>query len=102
MKKAVSPSTVLVPWKYRSFADSMSKGLTLGQDTTMGEAIAIFQAMRSVSNGDGISATVPISDPNYTTYAGSSVKWDSAKATELFRMIKDDESLTAVPKGTGN
>lgn len=102
MKKAMSPSTVLVPWKYRSFADSMSHGLTLGQDTTMGEAIAIFQAMRSVSNGDGLSATVPISDPNYTTYAGSSVKWDSAKATELFRMIKDDESLTAVPKGAGN
>ena len=102
MKKAMSPSTVLVPWKYRSFADSMSRGLTLGQDTTMGEAIAIFQAMRSVSNGDGLSATVPISDPNYTTYAGSSVKWDSAKATELFRMLKDDESLTAVPKGAGN
>lgn len=102
MKKAVSPGTVLVPWKYKGFADSMSRGLILGKDTTMGEALAIFQAMRSVSNGDGISATVPIADPNYTTYAGSSVKWDSAKASELFRMIKDDESLTSVPKGAGN
>ncbi|GAA1989114.1 LCP family protein [Terrabacter lapilli] len=102
MKKAVSPGTVLVPWRYKGFADSMSRGLILGRDTTMGEALAIFQAMRSVSNGDGISATVPIADPNYTTYAGSSVKWDSAKASELFRMIKDDESLTSVPKGAGN
>lgn len=102
MKKAVSPGTVLVPWKYKGFADSMSHGLVLGQDTTMSEALAIFTAMRSVSNGEGISATVPIADPNYTTYAGSSVKWDSAKASELFRMIKDDESLTSVPKGAGN
>lgn len=102
MKKAVSPSTVLVPWRYKGFADSMSHGLVLGQDTTMNEALQIFSAMRSVSNGEGISATVPIADPNYTTYAGSSVKWDSAKASELFRMIKDDESLTSVPKGAGN
>ena len=102
MKKAMSPATVLVPWSYRSFADSMRRGLTLGQETTMGEAIAIFQAMRSVSNGDGLSATVPTADPNYTTGNAGSSSSGTRQASALFRTLKDDESLTAVPKGAGN
>lgn len=102
MKKAVTPATVAVPWRYKATADAIAAGLTLGEDTSLGEAVATLRAMRAISNGDGISATVPIADPNFTTNAGSSVKWDSPKAMELFRMLKNDEPLTVVPKGAGN
>ncbi|HET7399930.1 MAG TPA: LCP family protein [Intrasporangium sp.] len=102
MKKALTPSTVLIPWRYKAAADAIAGGLVLGEDTSMWEAVSALRAMRSVSNGDGISATVPIADANYATAAGSSVKWDSDKAVELFRMLKEDEPLTVVPKGAGN
>ena len=34
LKKAVTPSTVLIPWRYKAFADSASTGLTVGKDTS--------------------------------------------------------------------
>jgi len=40
--------------------------------------------MRGLSNGKGTLMTVPVSDPNATTAAGSSVIWDEAAARELF------------------
>jgi len=33
---------------------------------------------------------------------GSVVKWDSAKAVQLFNAIKNDEPLTVAPSGSGN
>ena len=39
---------------------------------------------------------MPIANASYVTNAGDSVLWNSNKATELFRALKND---TAVPKG---
>jgi hypothetical protein len=56
--------------------------------------------MRSVSNGDGLSLTVPISNPGLSTNVGSVVQWDRTKAVELFRVIKNDQPLTVAPAGS--
>jgi len=101
MKKAASPSTVLIPWRYYGFATTAGAGLTVGQDTTLRDVTRVLQALRSVSNGDGLSLTVPISNPALPTRVGSAVKWDSAKALELFKAIKNDEPLTVAPAGSG-
>jgi len=101
MHKALSPSTVLIPWQYYGFATSAGAGLSVGQDTSFRDVTRVLQAMRSVSNGDGLSLTVPISNPNLATDVGSAVKWDSQKATDLFRVIKNDEPLTVAPAGSG-
>ena len=102
MHKALSPSTVLIPWRYYGFATSAGAGLTVGQDTSLRDVTRVLQAMRSVSNGQGLSLTVPISNASLSTHVGSVVKWDSAKAVQLFNAIKNDEPLTVAPSGSGN
>jgi LCP family protein required for cell wall assembly len=101
MHKAVSPSTALIPWRYYGFATTAGAGLTVGQDTSLRDVTRVLQVMRSVSNGQGLSLTVPVSNPALQTHVGSAVKWDSRKATELFNTIKKDEPLTVVP-GSGS
>jgi len=101
MHKAASPSTVLVPWRYYQFSTAAAAGLTVGQDTTLRDVTRVLQAMRSVSNGDGLSLTVPVSNPALPTHVGSAVKWDSQKALAMFTAIKNDEPLTVAPSGSG-
>jgi LCP family protein required for cell wall assembly len=101
MHKALSPSTVLIPWRYYGFATTAGAGLTVGQDTSLSDVTRVLQAMRSVSNGEGLSLTVPISDPALPTHVGSAVKWDSKKAVDLFTAIKNDDPLTVAPAGSG-
>jgi len=101
MHKALSPSTVFIPWRYYGFATSAGAGLTVGQDTTLRDVTRVLQAMRSVSNGQGLSLTVPVSNTSLSTDVGSAVKWDTPKAAELFNAIKNDEPLTVAPSGSG-
>jgi len=101
MHKALSPSTVFIPWRYYGFATSAGAGLTVGQDTTLRDVTRVLQAMRSVSNGQGLSLTVPVSNTSLRTDVGSAVKWDTPKAAELFNAIKNDEPLTVAPSGSG-
>ena len=102
MHKAVTPSTVLVPWRYYAFSTAAGAGLTVGQDTSLRDVTRVLQALRSVSNGEGLSLTVPVSNPALPTHVGEAVKWDSAKALELFTAIKNDEPLTVAPAGSGS
>ncbi len=100
MKKAATPSTVLVPWRYTSFADAAAGGIAVGQDTGLMDAVRVLQAMRSVSNDEGLSLSVPTSDLAYRTNNGLAVKWDTARAKALFSALKNDEPLTEPPPGT--
>ncbi|MEP7035695.1 MAG: LCP family protein [Actinomycetota bacterium] len=102
MHKAASPSTVLIPWRYYAFADSAGAGLTVGDDTTLRDVTRVLQAIRSVSGGQGLSLTVPVSNPALPTHVGSAVKWDTAKARALFTAIKNDEPLTVAPGTSAN
>ena len=100
MHKAASPSTALIPWRYYGFATTAGAGLTVGQDTSLRDVTRVLQALRSVSNGEGLSLTVPVSNTALPTHVGSAVKWDSQKASELFKAIKNDEPLTGPPAGS--
>jgi len=96
IKKAASPSTVLNPVRYKAFADAASQGLVVGETTSLSDAVTIFQAMRQVSAGEGISTQVPVENPAYVTRnAGVAVKWNDAKAKALFTALKNDEAVTA-------
>jgi hypothetical protein len=101
MHKAVSPSTALIPWRYYGFSTTAGAGLTVGEDTSLRDVTRVLQAMRSVSGSQGLSLTVPISNPSLPTPVGSAVKWDSPRASELFNAIKRDEPLTVAPGGSG-
>lgn len=101
MKKAATPATVLIPWRYKGVADGVASGITVGQGTGMMDAVRILQAMRSVSNDEGLSLTVPIETMSLPTRnAGVAVKWNTEQAKALFRALKDDQPLTTPPAGT--
>jgi len=100
MHKAASPSTALIPWRYYAFANAGGAGLTVGDETTLRDVTRVLQAMRSVSGGDGLSLTVPVSNPSLPTHVGSAVKWDSEKAVKLFTAIRNDDPLTVAPAGS--
>ena len=97
MKKAATPSNVLLPWKLNDFGSAVASSLTVDQNDSMLEVGKALWALRSISQGDGQSITMPISNPNLQTYAGSAVKWDSAKALALFKALKNDEPLSVQP-----
>ena len=100
MKKALTPSTVLIPTRYWSFSHAAAKGLIVGEDTSMRDASRVLLAMRAVSNDKGLSLVVPLSSLSYQTNAGSSVKWDTARAKALFTLLRNDTPLEAPPAGT--
>jgi len=101
MHRAASPSTVLIPPRYYGFATTAGAALTVGEDTSLRDVTRVLQSLRSVSNGNGLSLTVPVANPSFPTHVGSAVKWDSPKAIELFNAIKNDTPLTVPPAGSG-
>ena len=100
MKKALTPSTVLVPTRYWAFSHAAAKGLLVGDDTSLRDATRVLQALRAVSKDEGLSLVVPVQDLNYQTQAGSSVKWDTARAKALFTDLREDKPLETPPAGT--
>lgn len=97
VREVATPSTALLPWRLHSVGTSLTESFVLSEDTSMAEAARIALAMRSVSSGDGQSITVPISDPNAQTAAGSSVIWDEQGAAELWEALRTDSPLTIDP-----
>ena len=100
MKKALTPSTVLIPTRYWSFSHAAAEGLIVGEDTSMRDASRVVLAMRAVSNDEALSLVVPLSSLDYPTSAGSAVKWDTARARALFTLLRKDTPLEAPPEGT--
>lgn len=97
VQRVATPSTVLLPWRLHDVGSALTESFALSEDTSMVEAARIALAMRSVSSGSGQSVTVPISDPNATTAAGSSVIWDEEGAAELWEALRTDSPLTIDP-----
>jgi hypothetical protein len=56
-----------------------------------------MMAIRDIGKGKGASVTVPVSDPNLQTAAGSAVKWDTPRAQQLFAALRNDTPLS-IPK----
>lgn len=100
MKGAATPSTVVNPFRYWSFTHTAAGAVGVGQDTSMRDASKILLAMRGASNDSTLSLTVPLSNTNYQTSAGSSVKWDTERAQALFTSLREDQPLEAPPAGT--
>jgi LCP family protein required for cell wall assembly len=100
MKKAATPSTVLVPTRYWGFTHSAAHGLVVGDDTSIRDVSRVLLALRAVSNDAGLSLVVPIASTNYQSSAGSAVKWDTQRARSLFSLLRSDQPLTEPPPGT--
>ena len=90
---------MLVPWRYWSFADASAKGLIVGEDTSMVTPAGCCSRCGRCP-GQGPEPGRPDPDLNYQTNAGSSVKWDTARAKALFTDLREDKPLESPPPGT--
>ena len=83
-KKAASPATVVNPVRYWTLSNASTQAVTLDEDTSLFGFSRLALAMRRVSNGNGYTLTVPISNNDARTSAGSAVLWDDEQAKALF------------------
>ncbi len=92
-RKAVSPGTILNPWRYYKVATSGAEALSVDKDTGPLDLFKFARAMQKVAGGKGVTLTVPVADTNYETKNGSSaVKWDTDRAKALFAELKQDRT----------
>ncbi|WP_371481184.1 LCP family protein [Kitasatospora sp. NBC_00315] len=95
-KQAASPATVLNPFTFYPLVSSGLGTLIVDSDAGLTDLGSLFLAMKDVNGGGGRSITVPISNPDFRTSTGeSAVKWDAAKAKQVFDAFRND---TAVPE----
>lgn len=94
-KKAMTPMTFLNPFTYYSLNKAGAAALKAGSDTGLTDIAPAALAFLAISRGDGLTLTVPISNPDYRSpNAGSAVLWDEKKSAEMFAAIaKGDTSL---------
>lgn len=86
-KKAASPATVLDPVRYWRLCNATASAVRIGQDTTIVDTGQAALALRTVSAGDGLTLTVPVANPGYSTPVGSAVLWDASAASDMFAQI---------------
>jgi anionic cell wall polymer biosynthesis LytR-Cps2A-Psr (LCP) family protein len=84
MKKVATPTVLLNPVAMWKLIDAGTASVNVGSEDSVRDVATLAIAMRALSNGKGTLTTVPISDPDATTAAGSSVLWDEEAARELF------------------
>src|SRR5205085_27982 len=78
------------PWRGLPAAAAGGGALTFDDDAGPLDVERFLMAMRATSGGKGLSLTVPISNANLSTSAGSSVAWDDAQAEKVFEAIRAD------------
>jgi LCP family protein required for cell wall assembly len=85
--EAVSPATLLNPFRIVSLGNASTTALTIDDGDGPFSLVRFALTMRAVAGGGGHRVTVPVSDVNYSTPAGSAVKWDREKALDLFHRL---------------
>jgi LCP family protein required for cell wall assembly len=93
-KKAKGPSTLLNPFKAFPVADASLNAVRVDDGAGITDLYSLFTSMGGLNGGDGLTTTVPISNPGYKTSVGEAVLWDDAGAKALFQKLRDGEKVT--------
>ncbi|MCG5218346.1 LCP family protein [Streptosporangium sp. KLBMP 9127] len=100
LDRALSGGVLGNPVRLTGLVNSVLKTVTV--DSALSEdLLGLAGQLKDVSTDDVSFATVPLSDPDYTSPTGeSAVLWDKEGARDLFRRIAADEELTPKPSAT--
>ena len=80
---ALSPWTLLNPWRYFQLSSAGADSLTIGEDVGPVDLARFAWAMGSVS-GDGLTCTVPLASTDAT--------WNPDLAPQLFQLVAEDRT----------
>ncbi|GEM_PF-463176 len=92
--QAASPATVLNPFTGYRVAAAGGSALTVDADTGPIDLGRFLLGMRSIAGGGGITMTVPVSNLNLSTPAGSAVEWDPVASQQLWSALLADDMAT--------
>ncbi|MEI6108514.1 MAG: LCP family protein [Actinomycetes bacterium] len=87
MHQVIKPAVFLNPFALYRLIGAGTDSVVVGKGDGIKDIAQLASAMRSLSNGKGKLITVPVSNPDATTAAGSSVLWDKAAAAKLFKSL---------------
>lgn len=87
MHQVAKPAVLLNPFAMYKLVGAGTGSVIVGDTDKVTDVAKLAMAMRGLSNGQGTLMTVPVSDPDATTAAGSSVIWDETAAAELFKSL---------------
>jgi LCP family protein required for cell wall assembly len=90
LKKATSPGVYLNPFTALAFGSTAASSMSVDAGTSLLDLVHAASALRNPETG-----TVPIANNNYYTSAGDTVLWNSTRAAELFRALKNDSAIPA-------
>jgi LCP family protein required for cell wall assembly len=85
--KVATPGAVLNPLRMWSLSGAGASSVVIDEGTGLRDIARLGLAMKGLSGGSGKVLTVPVSDADAVTAAGSSVLWDKAKAAKLFAKL---------------
>ncbi|WUX64555.1 LCP family protein [Streptomyces sp. NBC_01431] len=95
ISKATSNGVLLNPVKFREVASSLLSSVRADEGFGIEEMLSFGSAMKGFSPSSSDFTTVPLGQLSFPVKGiGSTVKWDDAKAKKLFRLLRDDKSLT--------
>ncbi len=80
---ALSPWTVLNPWRYFQMSSAGADSLRIGEEVGPVDLARFAWAMGSVS-GDGLTCTVPLAGPDAT--------WNPDLAPQMFQLVIEDRT----------
>ncbi|MDX3690143.1 LCP family protein [Streptomyces europaeiscabiei] len=98
-REAAAPATALDPLRTYPALSAVLDTLVVDKDMDLPTLVSLFQAMRSVSGGNGKQLDVPVSDLGISTSKGSAVRWDTAKAKQLFTELRNDRPVSIEEQG---
>ncbi|MGK5695318.1 LCP family protein [Streptomyces sp. URMC 128] len=92
--KAATPGIALNPLRAYPLLGAALDTLVVDKGMQPRTLVSLFQAMRSVSSGDGRQLDVPVAEAGVSTSKGSAVTWDAARAERLFTALRNDRPVT--------
>jgi LCP family protein required for cell wall assembly len=96
--KAATPGIMANPFKIYPTASAALDTLVVDKDMGLSNLYSLFEAMRSVTAGDGERINVPVSSLGFKTSKGSAVAWNVAQAKKLFAELRKDQRVTITEK----
>lgn len=103
ISRATDSGVLLNPVRFNKVAATLLESVRADRGFGSDQMMALGQAMRGFSPASSEFASVPLSDPDHRVPGlGSTVKWDSKKANQLFAAVREDRPLAvSKPKPGG-
>ncbi|MEV5874551.1 LCP family protein [Streptomyces sp. NPDC052101] len=96
IERATSSGVLLNPMRFRDVTRAVLGSVRADEGFGADELLDLGRAMRTFSPSSSEFVTVPIGQMNYDVRGiGSTLKWDQARADQLFTALRDDKPLTS-------